>query len=173
MNPLFVCSGVMQMSRKQLLEGLFDAFEPEVRAGGLELLDVELTSDEHRNTILRVTIYSPQGVTLDDCVAVEKIISPMLDEIDPIAESYNLEISSPGLERVLKRDKEFEIFGGRLCKINLYGPIDGKRVFQGTLVGIDYSKGEAEVSILTDNGQISLPKQNISKVQLVYQEKLS
>lgn len=161
------------MSRKQLLEGLFEAFEPEVRAAGLELLDVELTSDENRKTILRVTIYSPNGVTLDDCVNVETIISPMLDEMDPIAGSYNLEISSPGLERVLKRDKEYEIFGGRLCRVNLYGPIDGKRVFEGLLVGLDYSEGESRVTILTESGQMSFPRQNISKVQLVYQEKLS
>jgi ribosome maturation factor RimP len=161
------------MSRKQLLEGLFEAFEPEVRAAGLELLDVELTSDENRKTILRVTIYSPNGVTLDDCVNVETIISPMLDEMDPIAGSYNLEISSPGLERVLKRDKEYEIFGGRLCRVNLYGPIDGKRVFEGLLVGLDYSEGESRVTILTESGQRSFSRQNISKVQLVYQEKLS
>lgn len=161
------------MSRKQLLEGLFEAFEPEVRAAGLELLDVELTSDENRKTILRVTIYSPNGVTLDDCVNVEAIISPMLDEMDPIAGSYNLEISSPGLERVLKRDKEYQIFGGRLCRVNLYGPIDGKRVFEGVLVGLDYSEGESRVTILTKSGQMSFSRQNISKVQLVYQEKLS
>ncbi|MBP8620740.1 MAG: ribosome maturation factor RimP [Firmicutes bacterium] len=161
------------MSRKQLLEGLFEAFEPEVRAAGLELLDVELTSDENRKTILRVTIYSPNGVTLDDCVNVETIISPMLDEMDPIAGSYNLEISSPGLERVLKRDKEYEIFGGRLCRVNLYGPIDGKRMFEGLLVGLDYSEGESRVTILTESGQMSFSRQNISKVQLVYQEKLS
>ena len=161
------------MSRKQLLEGLFEAFEPEVRAAGLELLDVELTSDENRKTILRVTIYSPNGVTLDDCVNVETIIGPMLDEMDPIAGSYNLEISSPGLERVLKRDKEYEIFGGRLCRVNLYGPIDGKRVFEGLLVGLDYSEGESRVTILTESGQMSFSRQNISKVQLVYQEKLS
>ena len=161
------------MSRKQLLEGLFEAFEPEVRAAGLELLDVELTSDENRKTILRVTIYSPNGVTLDDCVNVETIISPMLDEMDPIAGSYNLEISSPGLERVLKRDKEYQIFGGRLCRVNLYGPIDGKRVFEGVLVGLDYSEGESRVTILTESGQRSFSRQNISKVQLVYQEKLS
>lgn len=161
------------MSRKQLLEGLFEAFEPEVRAAGLELLDVELTSDENRKTILRVTIYSPNGVTLDDCVNVETIISPMLDEMDPIAGSYNLEISSPGLERVLKRDKEYEIFGGRLCRVNLYGPIDGKRVFEGLLVGLDYSEGESRVTILTESGQMSFSRQNISKVELVYQEKLS
>ena len=161
------------MSRKQLVEGLFEAFEPEVRAAGLELLDVELTSDEFKKTILRVTIYSPNGVSLDDCVNVETIISPMLDEMDPIAGSYNLEISSPGLERVLKRDKEYEIFGGRLCRVNLYGPIDGKRVFEGLLVGLDYSEGESRVTILTESGQMSFSRQNIGKVQLVYQEKLS
>lgn len=153
-----------------MLENLFEAFEPVIREIGLELLDVELTSDEFRQVILRVTIYSPQGVTLDDCVAVEKVISPMLDEMDPISTSYNLEISSPGLERTLKRDREYEVFSGRLCKVNLYGSIDGKRVFEGRLVGLDNSLGEEGVVLMTEDGRAFLPRDKISKVQLIYEE---
>jgi ribosome maturation factor RimP len=156
------------LSRREVLNDLFEAFEPVVRDAGVELLDIELTS-EAGTTILRVTIYRPQGVTLDDCVAVDKILSPLLDEIDPFPGSYNLEVSSPGLERRLKRNKEFQIFSGRLCRVNLYGPVDGKRSFQGILMGLTDSPEEA-VIINTKEGQKALSRQNISKVQLVYQE---
>ncbi len=156
------------MNRREILNDLFESFEPVVRDAGVELLDIELTSETGR-PILRVTVYRPQGVTLDDCVAVDKILSPLLDEMDPFPGSYNLEVSSPGLERKLKRDKEFQIFSGRPCRANLYGPVDGKRSFQGTLVGLTNLPEEA-VIINTKEGQKSLSRQNISKVQLVYQE---
>ncbi|HHY16526.1 MAG TPA: ribosome maturation factor RimP [Firmicutes bacterium] len=162
--------GVIRMSRRKILDSLFQTFEPLVKDAGAELLDVELTSEAGR-PILRVTVYKPQGVTLDDCVAVDRILDPLLDEIDPLPGSYNLEVSSPGLERTLKRDKEYEVFRGRLCRVNLYGPVDGKRVYQGALVGLRGPYDEEAVIIDTDKGQIALLRRNISKVQLIYQEK--
>lgn len=162
--------GVMNVSRKQILDNLFEVFEPVIENMGLALLDIELTSESGR-TILRVTIYKPDGVTLDDCVAVDRTIGPMLDELDPIPGSYNLEVSSPGLERTLKRDREYEIFRGCFCRVNLYGPVNGKRTFQGILLGLGDSSGEETVIIRTENEEVALPRQKVSKVQLVYQEK--
>ena len=168
---LCMLSGGYNLSRKQVLDNLFETFEPVVKEAGLELLDIELTSDSKRQ-ILRVTIYKPQGITLDDCTAVDRILDPLLDEIDPFPGSYDLEVSSPGLERTLKRNKEFEIFKDRLCKVNLFKPINGSRSFQGFLVGLsDFP--EESVVINLEQGQTAFPRQNISKVQLVYQEKLS
>jgi len=162
--------GVMNVSRKQILDNLFETFEPIIENMGLELLDVEFTSEEGR-TILRVTIYEPDGVTLDDCVAVDRTVGPILDELDPIPGSYNLEVSSPGLERRLKRDKEYQIFSGRLCRVNLYGPVNGKRTFEGILLGLGDSSGEQTVVIRAENEEIALPRAMVSKVQLVYREK--
>lgn len=112
---------------------MFADFEPLVRDAGVELLDVEMLS-ENRTTILRATIFRPEGITLDDCVKMQHILSDRLDETDPIQGSYSLEVSSPGIERVLRRPKEFDIFKGKPCRVSLFSPQDGKRVFEGRLV---------------------------------------
>lgn len=112
---------------------MFADFEPLVRDAGVELLDVEMLS-ENRTTILRATIFRPEGITLDDCVKMQHILSDRLDETDPIQDSYSLEVSSPGIERVLRRPKEFDIFKGKPCRVSLFSPQDGKRVFEGRLV---------------------------------------
>jgi ribosome maturation factor RimP len=158
------------VGQKDVVDKLFEVFEPFLKDMGYELLDVELTSDMGRQ-ILRVTIYKTEGITFDDCIAVDKALDPILEELDPIPGSYNLEVSSPGLERTLKRDKEFEIFSGRECRVNLYAPVDGKRSFEGILVGLDRSADEESVVIRDEDGDIALPRHNVSKVQLVYKEK--
>ena len=170
-HSLYV-GGVISVSHKNALNKLFEVLEPFLKDMGYELLDVELTSEAGR-PILRVTIYKPEGITLDDCVAVDKAIDPVLEELDPIPSSYNLEVSSPGLERTLKRDKEYEVFRGRACRVNLYAPVDGKRTFEGTLVGLGQTADEETVVIRGEHGDIALPRRNVSKVQLVYKERPS
>lgn len=154
------------VSRREIEDKLFLAFEDEVRRAGVELLDVELTSEAKR-TVLRVVIYSPDGVTLDDCVEVDRILGPILDQMDPITESYNLEVSSPGLERVLRRDKEYRLFAGRKCRVNLFAPYEGTRSVEGVLMGL--SDDGQSVLVRPDGEPISLPRSNISKVKLVYE----
>jgi len=124
---------VISLSRREIEDRLFADFEPLVRDAGVELLDVEMLS-ENRTTILRATIFRPEGITLDDCVKMQHILSDRLDETDPIQGSYSLEVSSPGIERVLRRPKEFDIFKGKPCRVSLFSPQDGKRVFEGRLV---------------------------------------
>ncbi|MGI6620004.1 MAG: ribosome maturation factor RimP [Bacillota bacterium] len=158
------------MGQKDALNKLFETFEPLLKDMGYELLDVELTSEMGR-PILRVTICKPEGITLDDCVAVDKALDPVLEELDPIPGSYNLEVSSPGLERTLKRNKEYEVFSGRACRVNLYAPVDGKRTFEGTLVGLGQIGDEQAVVIRGEHGELALPRRNVSKVQLVYKER--
>lgn len=161
------------MRQRGLDEGLFADFERLVEStgGGLELLDVEILF-ENKRRILRITIYKKTGVTLDDCVLVQNALGRWLDEHDPIPESYNLEVSSPGLERTLKRDKEFVLFRGSLCRANLFAPVDGKRSFQGVLLGLEKGPGgEQEVMLDTGQGAMAFPRKNVSKVQLVYDPK--
>gem|GEM_PF-884280 len=124
---------MISLSRREIEDRLFADFEPLVRDAGVELLDVEMLS-ENRTTILRATIFRPEGITLDDCVKMQHILSDRLDETDPIQGSYSLEVSSPGIERVLRRPKEFDIFKGKPCRVSLFSPQDGKRVFEGRLV---------------------------------------
>jgi len=152
-----------------LEDRLFLDFEPMVRGLGLELLDVELTS-ENRRPVLRATIFRPEGVTLDDCAAAQNVLSERLDETDPIPGSYTLEVSSPGLERTLRRDKEFEVFKGMPCQATLFAPVDGKRSFQGELVGLEEDGGKEYVVMQTPGGPLRLERSNVSKVKLLYDQ---
>jgi ribosome maturation factor RimP len=156
------------MGRRDLEDKLFVDFEPLIRDMGLALLDVELTS-ENKASVLRATIHKPEGVTLDDCASVQNALSDLLDATDPVAGSYTLEVSSPGLERTLRRDKEFATFKGKPCQANLFAPVDGKRVFLGDLVGLEKDlAGKELVALETPEGVVRLDRSNVSKVKLVY-----
>jgi len=159
------------VGRREIEDKLFLDFEPIVVRLGPQLLDVELTA-ENKTSVLRVTIYRPDMVTLDDCAEVQKALSDRLDETDPISGSYTLELSSPGLERTLRREKEFEIYRGRPCQVNLFAPVGGKRVFQGALAGLERDgSGKESVAVDTDGGRVLLDRANVSKVKLVYDGK--
>lgn len=161
------------MGRREIEDRLFPDFEALVGAlgMGLELLDVELAS-ENKASVLRVTVYKRDGVTLDDCATVQQAVSDRLDEIDPIPGSYTLEVSSPGLDRTLRRDKEFTIYQGEFCQANLFAPVEGKRVYQGTLVGlVKDDSGADAVAIDTGEGRVLLARTNVSKVKLLFDER--
>ncbi|MGI6643222.1 MAG: ribosome maturation factor RimP [Bacillota bacterium] len=161
------------MRLRGLEDDLFMDFEPLVREMniGVDVLDVEFIK-ENKRRILRVTIYSPDGITLDHCARVQKVLSERLDVLDPIPDAYDLEVSSPGLERTLRRDKEFCVFKGSLCQANLFAPVDGKRTFQGTLAGTEIGQdGEPVIVLKTRQGLVTLPRKNVARVRLVYDPK--
>jgi ribosome maturation factor RimP len=138
---------VISLGRREIEERLFADFEPLARSAGVELLDVEMLS-ENKMTVLRATIYRPEGITLDDCARAQRILSDRLDETDPIPGSYSLEVSSPGIERVLRRPKEFVIYRGEPCQVNLFAPKDGKRVFEGRLVELAVEPDGGETVVI-------------------------
>ena len=112
---------------------------------GYEILDVEYVK-EGSEMYLRITIDSPDGIDIDDCETVHRAIDPILDEVDPIEESYHLEVSSPGIERELKTEAHFEAFVGAEVEVRLYAPVDGAKVFQGELLGLG-DRGEVRISV--------------------------
>ena len=82
-------------------------------------------------TVLRVLIDKPDGVTVDDCVRLSEALNDPLDELDPVSGSYGLEVSSPGIERPLLRQADFERFSGRRAEVRTVGPVDGRRRWRG------------------------------------------
>ncbi len=110
--------------------------EPVVQSLGCELWDVEFVK-EGGHRFLRVYIDKQGGVQLSDCEAVSRALDPILDERDPIAESYTFEVSSAGAERALKRPSDFERFIGHLIEVRLYKSRDGRKEFVGTLKARD------------------------------------
>jgi ribosome maturation factor RimP len=102
------------------LSALKAALRPAVEQLGYELYDVELAK-ERKTHILRVTIDKPDGIAIEDCVAVNDVLSPLLDALDPIADDYNLEVSSPGAERKLRNPAEILASVGRFVHVEANG----------------------------------------------------
>jgi ribosome maturation factor RimP len=109
--------------------------QPFVTELGLELVGVELVKDGG-SRYLRGYIDKEGGVTFDDCEAVSRAVDAKLDEIWPNPPYEYFEVSSPGLERPLKRDEDFARYAGRDVAITTYAPIDGQKLFVGTLAGL-------------------------------------
>ena len=114
-----------------------------------ELIDVEYIK-EGKNWYLRIYIDKPGGITIDDCQAVSEELGDELDRVDPIKHSYILEVSSPGLERPLKKDRDFERYKGEMIEIKLFNPVDGKKNFEGELLGLVNNK----LAMKLENGVI-------------------
>lgn len=107
-----------------------------VASMGFELCDVEYQK-EYGNWVLTLYIDREGGVTIDDCEAVSRAVEPVLDENDPIDAAYYLSVSSLGLDRPLKKDRDFERKLGAKLSVGLYAPQDGKKDFTGTLLAFD------------------------------------
>lgn len=120
---------------------------PAIEKNNFELVDVEYKK-EGNNWYLRVYIDKEGGVSLDDCQIISEYLSEKLDEVDPIENSYILEVSSPGIDRPLKTQRDFDKFKGSLVEVSLYQPIDKKKKYEGELVGLINDK-----VVIMDNGE--------------------
>lgn len=123
------------MARKKIDEIVTELVEPIVEENSFELVDVEFVK-EGANWYLRIYIDKEGGVTIDDCQIVSEKLSDKLDDADPIEQSYFLEVSSPGLDRPLKKEKDFEKYKGEQVEVRVFQPIEGKKVFEGELLGL-------------------------------------
>lgn len=134
---------------------------PLIEEMGLSLWNVEFLHEGGR-WVLRILIDSPEGVSIQHCEAVSRALDPVLDEEDPIEQSYVLQVSSAGLERVLKRPSDFEQFMGALVEIRLYSPVDGKKEFRGTLSGFDGQTVTLDSGVTFPLGKTALVKTVLS-----------
>lgn len=137
--------------------------QPIAAAQGAEVIDVEWVK-EAGEWILRVTIdRSDMPVDHNLCEAVSRGLSDALDEADPIPQNYFLEISSPGIERPLKKEADYQRFLGETVKVKLFAPVDGKKEFQGTLLGLI----EGTVSLQDGDKVYQFSLEQIAKAHLV------
>jgi ribosome maturation factor RimP len=140
-----------------------EILEPGIRAMGYELVGVEYQGGDKGSGLLRVYIDSEQGISAEDCQKVSYQVSGVLDVKDPIHGHYTLEISSPGLDRPLFRQQDFERFAGQLARVRMTHPLDGQRKFKGRLRGL---AGD-NVVIEQEGQEISLPFDDIEQARLV------
>ncbi|WHY79346.1 ribosome maturation factor RimP [Neobacillus sp. WH10] len=132
---------------------------------GLELVDIEYVK-EGKSWFLRVYIDKDTGVDIEDCGLVSERLSEKLDEIDPIPHNYFLEVSSPGAERPLKKEKDFEKAIGKNVVIKTYEPINGEKSFEGTLLEFDGQHLKIEVKIKTRKKSVDIPYEKVANARL-------
>ena len=129
---------------------------------GFEMVDVEYVK-EAGEYYLRVYIDKEEGISLNECELVSRELSPILDEKDPIKENYFLEVSSPGLDRALKKDRDFVRYQGRDVDLKLYKPLNGCKQFEGELVGLTEDNN---IKIIANGKEMEVNRKDVAIVRL-------
>lgn len=145
--------------------------EPVVADLGYELVRVKLSG--LNGTTLQIMAERPDGtMAVEDCELISRNISPALDVADPIDREYHLEVSSPGIDRPLTRAKDFETWAGHEAKIELERPLDGRKRFRGTLLGVRGEAAGVRLSDTPDGAEFWLPLEDIGEARLVLTDEL-
>ena len=153
------------INRHEILEKITPVIENTAVRYNLIPIEIEFVKENHR-WFLRIYLYSyDHDITLEDCENVTRSLNDFLDELIPV--KYYLEVSSPGLERKLKSDKEFVIFKGRRVSIKLKTPLDGEseRIFKGEIIDWDDNEGLTFLRF-EDGEELQIPKSNIQSAKL-------
>ncbi|MBY6036055.1 ribosome maturation factor RimP [Fictibacillus nanhaiensis] len=152
------------MSQK-ITELATELVTPIVEKLGLELVDVEFVK-EGKNWFLRVYIDSTGGVDIEECGTVSEQLSEKLDELDPIEQPYFLEVSSPGVERPLKKSEDVKNAIGKNVNVKLYEPINGEKVYEGLLKDFDGETLFMEIRVKTQVKKVELPYKKVANARL-------
>ena len=123
----------MAKNTKSIADTVWELAEPVAESLGCWIWDVEFVKEGTRR-VLRITLDSEDGVTIDHCEKMHRAMDPILDEADPIEDAYYLEVSSPGIERELRTDAHIEACEGWDVEVRLYAPVNGAKVFRGELL---------------------------------------
>ena len=148
---------------KSSAEKVTQLIEPTVQALDLELWGVEHAS-QGKYSVLRIFIEREAGVTIDDCERVSRQVSAIFDVEEPIAGEYTLEVSSPGIDRLLFTPQQFQRYRGEEVSVRMRTPVDGRRKFKGTLTDVV----DDIIHIQVDGSDFELPHGDIEKANIVY-----
>ena len=151
------------MARKKVTDTVFELASPVAIANGCTVYDVEFKK-EGADYVLRIIIDKEDNtpISIDQCESVSREMSDILDKVDPIDEPYMLEVSSPGIDRELKKEKDFIRFMGSDVDIKLYKAKDGTKLICGKLCAYD----EGKLTVEVNNKQIEISKADYSSVRL-------
>ncbi len=144
------------------VQKLNEMLQPLVEDLGYEFVGLEYNSNP-KHSVLRIYIDHGKGVGIEDCERVSRETAALLDVKDPIKTHYNLEVSSPGLDRPLFTPAHFTEFSGQEVKVNLFAPQDGRRKFQGRILAVT----DSTVTVDQDGIDVALEFNNIAKARLV------
>ena len=161
----------IKLKRDELQRHLEQLAESVAAVAGVEIFEVELKGSGAAQ-LLRITIDKPEGVTLDDCAAVSREMEAILDAEDPIQNPYELQVSSPGIERELRRFKDWERFQGKKAKVVLKQPAAGDlKTFDGMIAGaVSDETGVQTLTVeLTNGSQVTFPLEQVERANLKFE----
>jgi ribosome maturation factor RimP len=142
-----------------------DLLTPILEDMKLDLVDIEYVK-EGKNWFLRVFLDKDNGIDIEECGIVSERLGERLDEIDPIPHNYFLEVSSPGAERPLKKEKDFEKAVGKNVFIKTFEPIEDEKNFEGTLTSFNGETLKLEMKIKTRKKEVEIPYSKVAKARL-------
>ncbi len=142
--------------------------EPSLEAMGYRLVRVAFLGAKRATLQIMAERIDNVPMTVDDCTAISRSVSALLDVADPIADAYMLEISSPGIDRPLTRPEDYDRFTGFEARVELGQPFDGRKRFRGRILG----RAGDRVRLADENGEIELPFIDIAKAKLVITDDL-
>jgi ribosome maturation factor RimP len=148
--------------------GIARTVEPALEAMGYRLVRVAITGGRRVRLQIMAERVDDAAMTVDDCAHISRSISALLDVADPIAGAYDLEVSSPGIDRPLVRPEDYDRFAGCEARIELAAPLDGRKRFRGTVLG---REGES-IRLLTETGETQLPFAAVARAKLVLTDAL-
>ncbi len=155
--------GAKLVRRQEIAEHVAGLAGPIAARRGLEVVDVELMG-AGRHQILRVLVDRDGGAGVEDCARVSEDLSRELDLYDLLVDSYTLEVASPGLDRPLRRPRDFVRFSGRSVAVTAVAPIEGQRRFRGRLLGLV----DGRVAIMLEDGrEVRLAQDEIAQARLI------
>lgn len=155
------------MERTDAIARVEEIISPVLDDMGYDLVRVQLSGGrQHSRLQIMAERADEQGMTVDDCAAISRAVSALLDVEDPIAGAYDLEVSSPGIDRPLTRVQDFVRFAGNQARIELRQAVEGQRRFRGLLKGVEDGRAVLE----TDKGTVGLPIADIEKAKLALPE---
>ena len=155
----------MAKAGKGIADIVRELAEPIAEELGIWVWDVEFVKEGARR-VLRITVDSENGITIEDCEKMHRAIDPVLDEADPIAEQYYLEVSSPGIERELKNDIHIEACEGWDVEVKLYAPKDGSKMFRGVLLPLGEN---GEIQIQAGDSALSFERSAVAKISTYFE----
>ncbi len=154
----------MSKPQKNKVAVICNLLEHHINNLGYELWDIEYVK-EGSEWYLRITIDKPEGIFIDDCEKVHRLIEPLLDETDPIEDAYRLEVSSPGIERELRTDRHFKTSVGKEVTLKLFTALNGKKLLRGILDS--YEDGIITI-IEPDDNELKIERSAVSRANIYF-----
>lgn len=158
----------MKVAASPVEERLADSFDPVVQDMGYDLVRIKVSGSTRKTLQLMAERKDLAPMTVEDCEAISRALSLQLDVEDPISGAYNLEVSSPGIDRPLSRIGDFERFKGHEAKVEATRSIDGRKRFRGELQGVK----DDHIVITVDGEDLSIHQDDVAKAKLVLTDAL-